>query len=374
MKPIYYLFFILLLFNFSSVAQNDHECGTTLQEQATTYDFVQKIKNQPVFPNRSTINEIPVKFHFIGSTSGLLAADSADIFDELQIVNNHFSGANIEFIHCGNINYILDNSYLTFIKGEDEVLCDIHDKAGAINIYFAPNVERTDGTSLCGYAYNFGVRQRVLMDNGCSTNTSTLAHELGHSFSLLHTHSTSNGQEFANGSNCSIAGDLLCDTPADPRLDNDMVNTDCEYIGTETDNQGNVYAPDTENLMSYSRKACRIHFSAEQLLQMEAYYLVEGSILECTPDVIATPTEELFGAAAIDVFPNPSQSSIFIKNIPDAAQLELIDMTGKILWNTTTDNSVDQYELSAFQALSNGVYFLRVSAEGQVFTKKVIRM
>lgn len=374
MKSNYYLLLIFVLFNFYAVAQSNHECGTTINEQSTTYDFVQKQKNLTGFPTRTAMNQIPVKFHFIGTTNGLLFADSADIFEELDIVNTHFAGANIEFVHCGAINYIAENSYITFIKTVDEVLCDIHDKPGAINIYFAPNVERSDGTSLCGYAYNFGIKQRVLMDNGCSTNTSTLAHELGHSFSLLHTHSTSNGQEFANGSNCSIAGDLLCDTPADPRLDNDSVTSDCEYIGTETDNQGNTYDPDTKNLMSYSRKACRNLFSDMQLLQMEAYNSIEGSILECTPDVLPTPTEELYGLLNIEVFPNPSQASIFVKNIPTDAHLELIDMTGEILWNTTTDQAIDQYELTTFQSLANGVYMLRVQANEKTFTQKLIRM
>lgn len=374
MKSKYYLLLLFALFNFCVLAQSDDECGTTINEQSTTYDFVQKQQSKINFPTRSALDQIPVKFHFIGTTSGLLFADSADIFDELAIVNSHFAGANIELVHCGDINYIAENSYITFKKGEDEVLCDIHDKPGAINIYFAPNVERTDGTSLCGYAYNFAIRQRVLMDNGCSTNTSTLAHELGHSFSLLHTHSTSNGQEFANGSNCSIAGDLLCDTPADPKLDNDSVTSDCEYIGTATDNQGNTYEPETKNLMSYSRKACRNLFSDQQLLQMEGYYLLEGNILECTPDVLPTPTEELFGALNIEVYPNPSQHSVFIKNIPEGARLELIDMTGKILWNTTTDQAVSQYELTTFESLSNGVYMLRIQADEKTFAQKLVRM
>jgi len=373
MKISFYLVIISILFNFSIAAQTNHECGTTIHEQSTTYDFVQQQRKQPANPLRNAMHEVPVRFHFIGTNTGLLTPDSSKIFDELQIVNNHFAGSNIEFVHCGDINYIFDNSYLTFVKTVDEDLCDIHDKPGVINIYFAPNVERADGTGLCGYAYNYGIKKRVLMDNNCSTNTSTLAHELGHSFSLLHTHTTSNGQEFANGSNCSIAGDLLCDTPADPKLDSDLVNSDCEYTGTETDNQGNSYEPDTENLMSYSRKACRIYFSAQQLLQMEAYHLAQDGILECTPDPVVTPTEELFGLN-MEVFPNPSQSSIFIKNIPAAANIDLIDVNGKVIWTNTTKQSVDQYELKVFQELSKGMYFLRILADEKVFIEKIIRM
>lgn len=88
-------------------------------------------------------------------------------------------------------------------------------------------VSSGDTTSICGYAYLSGPNDRVIMDNDCGDNTSTLAHELGHYFSLLHTHSTSNGDELVDGSNCLNAGDLFCDTPADPRLSSSIVNSLC---------------------------------------------------------------------------------------------------------------------------------------------------
>ena len=128
------------------------------------------------------------------------------------------------------------------------------------------------------------------MDNSCALNGSTLTHELGHYFSLYHTHgSTNNGTttELVNGSNCTTNGDELCDTPADPNLSG-VVNLNCEYTDTITDFNGDVYMPDTSNIMSYSLKVCRNSLSSEQYNRInfsaiyDRGYLMCGPILGCT--------------------------------------------------------------------------------------------
>ncbi len=144
------------------------------------------------------------------------------VFDELATVNAFYKNAGIQFIHCGEIDYINNSLYANFEKGISETICDQRDWPNVVNVYFAPNVYRMSGSNqvnLCGYAYTSSMtKNRVVMDNDCSTNGSTLAHELGHYFSLAHTHETNGGSELVNGTNCSTAGDDLCDTPADPGL------------------------------------------------------------------------------------------------------------------------------------------------------------
>ena len=370
-----HLVFSFLLLAIIGFSQSNDKCGTTIVEQSTTYDFVQKQRSQTIVNPRTTVDEVPIKIHIVGASNGALAIDSSVVFDEFEIVNTLYAEANIQFVPCGNINYINDNAYVTFVKNTDETLCDIHDKANVINIYFVPNLVKESGNDfedLCGYAYNFDIKTRVFMDKGCTSNGSTLAHELGHSFSLLHTHSTSNGDEHANGTNCSIAGDLLCDTPADPTLSNDIVNNSCEYTGTELDNQGNPYMPDPENILSYSRKTCRVHFSLQQLQQMEDFYLIEGGFLECTPDV--TPTNDLNENSNIEIYPNPSSSSVFMKNIPENAIIELIDLNGRKLWETKSININEIIELTSFQNLDKGIYFVKVKNKNKNFTQKLVKM
>ncbi len=105
-----------------------------------------------------------------------------------------------------------------------------------------------------------------------------LPHELGHFFGLLDTYE--GGNELVNGSNCTTAGDLLCDTPADPYVQGSSgtapINDVCEYYPATApqDSNGDYYIPDVCNVMSrYEGDACSYHFSYEQLKLMADTYL-----------------------------------------------------------------------------------------------------
>ena len=101
----------------------------------------------------------------------------------------------------------------------------------------------------------------------------THAHELGHFFGLYHTHEADEfGPEYADGSNCNTAGDLMCDTPAEPDLSEVEIEA-CRYVETLTDARGDYYIPNIGNMMSYGPKECRWGFSKEQYKRMlEIYY------------------------------------------------------------------------------------------------------
>lgn len=111
-----------------------------------------------------------------------------------------------------------------------------------------------------------------------------LAHEVGHFFGLKHPHrnydrgkltqeSVSRTREklrfFRKVNNCEVSGDCLCDTPAEPQLSK-YVNNNCEFTGTNlTDNWGDFYTPETENIMSYpTHKKCRDKFTEGQIAVM----------------------------------------------------------------------------------------------------------
>ena len=135
--------------------------------------------------------------------------------------------------------------------------------AGTINCYFVRSAP------FCGISsFTTSPIQGIVYNNDCvalATNKSTFPHEIGHYFNLYHTHETAFGTECTNGSNCATAGDLVCDTPADPNVLGN-VSTACLWTGSATPPCGGSppYNPPVRNFMSYSNKDCRDHFTAQQ--------------------------------------------------------------------------------------------------------------
>ncbi len=334
MKSICFL--LLIFYSTFLISQNDFDCGTTVskEDKKIILEFIKKArsKQEMVHPEDSIV---PVKFHIIGYSDSTGSIDSADVFNELLIVNEYFENAGIVFEHCGPIQYIYENEYAKFEKIIDEIICDEEDEFNNLNVYFVPELFKVvdgDTVYLCGYAYLSGLdKNRLIMLNSCSTNGSTLAHEIGHYFSLLHTHSSSNGHEFVNGTNCSTAGDLLCDTPADPKLSSLNVNQICVYVGNEQDPLGDFYNPDPTNIMSYSRKHCRDFFSQEQLNQMSNYFSTYRNYLSCQYNGYYNDLGQDF---QFSIYPNPANNQIVFSSNKRPAEpfnFRINDISGKLV-------------------------------------------
>ena len=98
---------------------------------------------------------------------------------------------------------------------------------------------------------------------------------MGHYFGLPHTFSTSDGNELVDGSNCSTAGDGICDTPADPFVDGDdvssYINGDDVFYYMGKDINGEYYSPLIGNYMSYY-SGYRCEFTDGQYKKMVESY------------------------------------------------------------------------------------------------------
>jgi hypothetical protein len=151
-----------------------------------------------------------------------------------------------------------------------------------INIYYVNTI--IDPTGACGYAGLNGIG--VLNSNGiviqksgnCAGGGSkTHSHEMGHYFGLPHTFMDIPTTELVDGSNCISTADNICDTPADPFVNGnlipDYVDGNCRFIFKGKDANDEYYDPLVANIMSYYPDACGCSFTRDQYRKMANTYL-----------------------------------------------------------------------------------------------------
>lgn len=257
----------LLTLPFLMVAQSDKSCGTEVDDR--TIEFIRtRLADAPSsFRSRTEQTEVRmgITAHVIRRSDGTGGLTENQLEAALDIVNNFYSNSNIEFFFFGDVNFIDDDQFFDYDSDQEDAVASSRDIPNTINIYFA-NSLTAGGSALCGYAYFPGNADRIFMDNSCTMNGTTLSHEIGHYLTLYHTHGkTNNGttDELVDGSNCESAGDDICDTAADPNLSG-KVNGSCQYSSNERDGNGDLFQPNTENIMSYAPQSCRRLFTNGQ--------------------------------------------------------------------------------------------------------------
>jgi hypothetical protein len=135
---------------------------------------------------------IPVKAHIIRKSDGTGGLSLQKFQAEFDSVNQLYKNARIQFELCGQINYIDNSIYRTLnMPEEEDLLTQSAEVARVINIYFSDTV-LLNGKRICGYSFLPPGPNNIFIDNACVNNGNTVAHELGHFFSLLHTHGESN--------------------------------------------------------------------------------------------------------------------------------------------------------------------------------------
>ena len=267
---------LILFFCFNGFSQ-ELVCGT----EATGKDIeaMRKLDVQSLSRIRTASPiKIAITAHIVRRSDGTGGLTASELSSAINDVNNIYTLTNMEFFIFGDINYIDSDEYFDFSSSQETELSNQHFVENTINVYFF-NSATSGESSVCGYARfpQSGI-DRIVMVNACTTNGSTFPHELGHYFALYHTHGKTNNDTTdelvtrGDGANCETAGDDLCDTAADPNLSG-QVDANCSYIGGATDTNGDSYAPNPRNLMSYSQKHCRDEFSQGQADRIVAAYL-----------------------------------------------------------------------------------------------------
>ncbi|NNF35350.1 MAG: T9SS type A sorting domain-containing protein [Saprospiraceae bacterium] len=292
LKTISFLFVILISLESDGQHLNCYDSDKALSvidEERINEVIKGRIENKN-FRNdeRDTIIINPIILRKSDGSDPSISLEQLDL--AINAANEYFKFTNIYFQYCGNPKYLDDDIYYNLTIEEGHSLNDLMHVPNAINIYVVETISQAfpDGTVslFCGIA-SFPKPETdsryLLLDGACMSDETLLAHELGHFYGLYHTHETAFGDEFVNRENCEIAGDFLCDTPADPLLHGSNV-VSCRYFGSEVDPIGDQYRPDTKNIMSYAPQDCRSKFSWQQIIRMRDIHMNENSYLLKTCD------------------------------------------------------------------------------------------
>ena len=370
-KTSSFLFFTLAFFALSISAQNNIEpsCGTITTSESLEYlnGLKTDIKKheQAFFQIKSTqskssirvTNSIPIKAHVIRNSNGTGGLNNYELNNAIKNLNTIYADAYMEFFLCDSINYIDEDALCHFKKGDENLLTEKHNISGLINIYFTEHIENSDEESICGYSDNVGRNDVIVMKNNCTTNDSSLAHEIGHFFSLTHTHGIDNNSlttELVDGSNCDTDGDGICDTPADPKLTTSNTDNFCKYIGNQKDSKGNLFTPDTGNIMSYSRKGCRNHFTPQQLARMYAFYLTTKNYLACPS----------FNANFYTDINETCEESLTVNFTNDCSNITTWE------WDMDTDGIIDYTTQNPSHTFNKGIYDVTLTVSNKSKTIK----
>ncbi len=226
----------------------------------------------------------------------------------------------------------------------------------------------------CGYAYLGYKKNRIFVSPQCITNT--LTHEMGHYFNLYHTFELSFGSELVNGSNCINAGDLVCDTPADPYLPISFYRLDssCSYKNITQDSLGLEYHPLTNNLMSYynsSKRSCINSFTNGQYSRMLSNLYLNKWTYFCE-----VPTATLQNSSTnIELFPNPITERCILKfdsksNLETKADIQIINSKGQNIYeNSLFIPGQKEFDLTS---LSRGIYLVIINTKQEILRKKIV--
>lgn len=221
--------------------------------------------------------------HILRDSMGETNILESDIEAAVDTLNQYYAPVCMSFTLCEIL--VIDNFQYDDTENENEwtELKVKYLQENRINIFFVNSVEWVEELE-CGYTDQGAITMTdseggILMKKECTIDApKSLIHEMGHFFGLYNTYETEFGAGTVNGDNCEEAGDLVCDTPADPyepgqAVENYVdVEQGCRFIDASSDANGQVYIPHVGNFMSSYQDTCRCGFTYGQYQRMVDQY------------------------------------------------------------------------------------------------------
>jgi len=266
-----------LLISTNLMAQIE-KCGTIVPKNYA--NFISALQSDKSYTNLDCINKIlSISVHLTSPDTSRMSPNISiptsiqSIYDAIDTLNTFFKPICLSFRIC-SVDTIVNTDYyeLNDLSDYHNLLTTNNNISSTINMYFVNLFIPTP---------NKGGEATMPNPDNCNENDGhiyikyesigngrTIPHEMGHYFGLLHTFADG---ELVNGSNCTTAGDLICDTNADPDTSGSMVDSDCHFTGTQKDINGDYYIPPVSNIMSYYG-SCVCRFTHEQYQRMVLVY------------------------------------------------------------------------------------------------------
>ena len=270
LAPVIILLIFLICPEFV-IAQHS-KCGTavTPQQVAKAAGSSGGSAPTPQFaPNKCFGKTLSITAHIIADSLGGYSVSEAAVNAAVASLNPYWEPICISFQVC-KFNYIPNYKYFRFLRPDEQAeILALYSVPNTINIFYPGTVEIAPGSTVGGYAALPGGPDIIVIAAG-SVSSGVILHEMGHFFGLYHTFETSFGNELVNGSNCATAGDLVCDTPADPGLSN-TPPPDCQLSPYTKDANNEWYVPHIGNIMSYYDCPCGL-FTTGQYNRMADQY------------------------------------------------------------------------------------------------------
>ncbi len=287
----------LLLTIFSADAQELRGlCGNTYEDQMSQIDRYRanmKVAQLQPSKSRNAITYIPIQFIIVTRNNGSGGAKITDVLEQQCLLNEQYGAFDIIFYQADEPMVLAnDVIYTDHTKTSGNFTMRQRRNPQAMNVWIVDDATPQSGGPAIGITLGYYDTVNdwiVIRRNQINGTNNTLAHEVGHFFSLFHPHlgwdaepydvnvhgatvsaTAPNGSntELMDGSNCDNAGDMICDTPPDYNFA--LSWTNCNYTADVKDPNGVKVDPDESLIMSYFRDMCTSKFSPTQVEMMIA--------------------------------------------------------------------------------------------------------
>ena len=281
------------MLSISQLFSQSHKCGVTTEMGNMIKDQLLHNRNEMrdfVSVRNATIY-IPVRFFLVAKNNGTDRPSESSALTALCKLNENYADQEIQFylkeFKDVNNSTMHENPSAAF----QAIKSQMFGKYNALNIFIVDQIgDSSNGTVLAYYqppASGANRNDWLVADETFVDDDEVMTHEVGHFLSLNHTFfgweegTWTNGvpvpsfcpgnpslpTELADGSNCAVAQDMMCDTPADYlHLYDHSPPNECTYTDNALDPTGAPINPDPKNFMNYNNTTCLpdLYFTDEQ--------------------------------------------------------------------------------------------------------------